>query len=217
MKIISKKALRSIAVIVSGLVVSGYLLTGHIYSFLSLNAPIEAQVLVVEGWMKDLELKKAAEHLLSSHYELVIVTGGPLERGSFLSEYKTFADLGRATLLTITARKDIIAVPAPSIQKDRTYASALALKRWLDEKNAGFDSVNIVSSNVHARRSRYLFKRALGNHYKVGIIAIDSLTYDGKAWWSSSQGFKEVVYETIAYLYTGLLFPFYNDSSPQAS
>ena len=74
-----------------------------------------------------------------------------------------------------------------------------------------FEKVNIVSSGVHARRSQYLFRRTLGDNYRVGIIAVPSSEYDPKRWWSSSAGFKGVILETLAYLYTRLILPFYDD------
>jgi len=213
MNFISKKPATLTLILLLGLVSSGYLFAHHIHGFLSPNAPIEAQVLVVEGWMSDLQFLKVADHLSSRHYDIIIVTGGPLEKGSFLSEYKTHAELGRTTLMKITGRKDIIAVPVPSVQKDRTEAAALALRRWLEANGNGFETVNIVSSGVHARRSQYLFRRALGDHYRVGIIAIASSGYDPKRWWSSSGGFKAVILETLAYLHARLILPFYDDFS----
>ena len=211
MKFISKKSVTLTLILLLGLSISGYLFTRHIHGFLSPNAPIEAQVLVVEGWIRDQQFLRVADHLSSRHYDLIIVTGGPLEKGFFLSDYKTHAELGRETLRKLTDRRDIIAVPVPSVQKDRTEAAALALRRWLEANDKGFEKVNIVSSGVHARRSQYLFRRTLGDNYRVGIIAVPSSEYDPKRWWSSSAGFKGVILETLAYLYTRLILPFYDD------
>jgi len=209
--LIKKNSLKLLILLVCALVTSGYIYIRHIYGFLSPNAPIDAQILVIEGWIPDDALVKAAEHFGSNQYEWVIATGGPLDHGFFLSEYKTFANLAKATLTKISNRRDIVAVPGPEVNKDRTYASALALKKWLNENRIRSDEVNLVSLDAHARRSWYLFKKALGNEYSVGIIAIDASGYDENQWWSSSQGFKLVIEETIAYLYTLLLFPFADD------
>jgi hypothetical protein len=63
------------------------------------------------------------------HYTKLYVVGVPLERGAPLSEYKTYAELGAATLLKLGMDRDSIqAIPAPLVRQDRTYASALVLK-----------------------------------------------------------------------------------------
>jgi hypothetical protein len=110
------------------LVLIGFFLIYNVQPFLAQNQPIKAQILVIEGWLPDYALKSAADHILSNRYDLIVTTGGPLKKGSFLSEYKTYANLAKATLTVISKRNDIIAVPAPLTQKDRTYISAFALK-----------------------------------------------------------------------------------------
>jgi hypothetical protein len=205
------RLIRVLLVVVLGLCAAGYLYVEDIHDFLSPKAPIDAQILVIEGWLPDDALEKAAALFASKHYGWVITSGVPLDKGSFLSEYKTYANVARATLIKISNRKDIVAVAGPSVRKDRSYASALAVKRWLNINQVESNKVNVVTLDAHARRSWYLFKKALGDQYSVGIIAINSSAYDGKRWWRSSEGFKTVVDETIAYVYTLVVFPFADD------
>ena len=195
---------------------SGYLYAKTIFGFLAPNAPIEAQTLVIEGWIPDHGMKIASDYIMRENCKLVIVTGGPLERGSFLSGYKTYAELGRATLIKLTGRQDIVAVSAPLMRKDRTYASALSLKKWLDENHADLTRFNLISSDAHARRSLYLFKEALGEKFSIGVIAAAPEDYDPDRWWSYSAGFRTVVSETIGYLYAMIVFPFTNERLPNA-
>lgn len=213
MKFTSKRCLGLIVAILLGILVSSYLFTTNIFSFLSPNAPIKAQILVIEGWLPDYALKKASDHFSSTPYELIVVTGGPLRNGTFLSEYNTYAELGCATLSKITDRRDIIAVPAPPVKKDRTYASALALRTWLEDNRMFSERINVVSLGVHARRTWYLFDKVLSDGYSIGIISIDNDYYEGHRWWRSSSGFKMVLLETLAYAYTRLFFPFADDLS----
>jgi hypothetical protein len=193
---------------------AAYLYAHRIHAFLAPREPIEAQMLVVEGWLPDDALRQAAVHFSENRYGLIVVVGGPLEQGFFLSELKTYAALGRATLIKISNRRDIVAVPSPGVRKDRTYASALALKKWMAAGNIGFRRINLLSLGVHARRSRYLFQKALGDQYAVGVIGLDPFEYDRHRWWRSSEGFKRVIDETLAYAYTRLLFPFADDLAP---
>jgi hypothetical protein len=67
-------------------------------------------------------------------------------------------------------------------------------------------SINVVTTTAHARRTRLLFEKALGAGVTVGIIAAPNPDYDPKHWWRSSDGFREVIGEGIAYVYARLFF-----------
>jgi hypothetical protein len=97
-------------------------------------------------------------------------------------------------------------VPAPPVRQDRTYASALVLKQWLQQHNAMPAEFNLISVGPHARRSRLLFEKAFGPEVRVGVIALENQDYDPQHWWKSSQGFRTVTDEIIAYAYARLLF-----------
>lgn len=215
MKNSSHKRLKIILPLLIVFFLVGYLLIQNIQSFLSPNEPVQAQILVIEGWLPDYALKSVANKISSNHYDLVITVGGPLKRGSFLSQYKTVANLAKSTLEKILEKTNIVAVPAPFIKKDRTYVSALALKKWLQKNHIAYSKINVATLDVHARRSWVIFQKALGNNYSIGIIAIDDIYYDKNNWWSSSHGFRSIVDETIAYVYVKIIFPFSDESSPQ--
>jgi hypothetical protein len=51
-----------------------------------------------------------------------------------------------------------------------------------------------------------LFQKAFGPEVKVGIVAVADPQFDPDHWWRSIEGVREVVGETIAYLYARLLF-----------
>lgn len=187
-----------------------------IHGFLAPESPLEAAGVIVEGWLPDAEMELAARHILERDYRVILVTGGPLDHGYFLSDFATYAEAGRATLSMLTGRSDIVAVPAPRMRKDRTYASALALKMWLDAGGGGPRRFNLISSNAHTRRSWRLFQAALGSEYTIGAVAIRPVSYDPDRWWAYSEGFKAVTGETVAYLYTLLVFPFTGERLPDA-
>jgi uncharacterized SAM-binding protein YcdF (DUF218 family) len=66
--------------------------------------------------------------------------------------------------------------------------------------------INVVTEDVHARRTRLLFQKALGKNVRVGIIAVANADYPANEWWHYSQGLKTVVSEFAAYLYVRFLF-----------
>jgi hypothetical protein len=102
-----------------------------IQSFLALSKPVNSKVLIVEGWVPDYCLEQVCTLYKAQKFTTIIITGGPLEQGSYLKEYKNFATLGAATLRQLGIPDSIlIVIPAPYVQKDRTYTSATAFKKW---------------------------------------------------------------------------------------
>lgn len=179
-----------------------------IHPFLAQIETVNAEVLVVEGWLPDYALEGAVKEFHSHPYLCVITTGGPLDVGETLTSYNTYAALCAASLanLGVDSAK-IVAIPAPRLRVNRTFASALSLKRWLTISGANLRSFNLYSLGIHARRSRLLFQKALGNSVPLGVIAADDHSYDPNRWWEYSSGVEGVIFETVGYLYVKLLFP----------
>lgn len=184
------------------------LITGffsHLHSFLAITEPIQADALVVEGWLTDEGVKAAIAEFNSHRYKTLITTGGVLPRGFYLSQYKTFAELSAATLEANGFNKNqLVIVPGQEVDRDRTYANAMALQHWLIQNRNSLKSFNIYTAGVHARRSRFLYQKALGKTAKVGVIGVPSLDYDAQRWWQTSAGIKAVIPELLSYLYTHL-------------
>jgi hypothetical protein len=177
------------------------------YSFLAVNDPVYNGALVVEGWLPDYALQQAITEFKRDHYSKMFVTGGPLEYGAPLSEYRTFAERGAATLVRLGLDANAVqAVPAPKVRVDRTYASAVALKNWLDQHGAVETNFNIISLGPHSRRSRLLFEKALGSSCRVGVTTVEDEDYDARRWWESGEGVRIVIDEMIAYWYARLTF-----------
>src|SRR5438876_293079 len=100
--------------------------------FLAVNAPVSGGLLVVEGWMPDFAMKEAIAEFGRNRYSSLFVTGGALRFGAPLSEYRTYAELGAATIAKLGLGTNVVQpVPAPLVLQDRTFASAVALKHWL--------------------------------------------------------------------------------------
>ena len=174
----------------------------YIHPFLAITSPIKADALVVEGWLTDEALKQAFAEISTGSYRQIFTTGVPVERGSYLVEYKNFAEIAAATLKEMGVPKEkLVVVPAPKVIKDRTHASAVAFHQWLSNSNDQLESVNLFTNDAHARRSWLIYKQVLAPKIKVGVIAADPSEYDPKKWWVSSEGVRTVISEAIAYIY----------------
>lgn len=174
----------------------------HIHPFLAVTSPIKADILVVEGWLPDYALKQALTEFENGSYNKIVTTGGPLPTGYYLAEYKTFAELSVATLEALGLENEkLVAVPAPEVIKDRTYASAVTFRQWLSNSNLNVQSINLYTLDVHTRRSWLIFKQVLAPKIKTGAIAAKTQDYQPNNWWSSSAGVRSVISEVIAYIY----------------
>ena len=190
------------------IVVLMVLVITQIHPFLAVNSPVTADVLVVEGWVSDGAIKAALDEFQGNSYRHLVTTGIPVERGYYLAEYKNFAQIAASTLEKMGLESEKITVlPSPEVKKDRTYASAMAFRQWLEKTDLQPkpQGINIISESTHARRSWLIYKKALANKIKVGIIAIPSITYNPQRWWMYSAGVRAVIDETVAYIYASIV------------
>ncbi len=175
--------------------------------FLAITAPVHEGALVVEGWTSDHAMEEVLAQFKREHYDKLYVTGGPIERGAPLSQYKNYAELGAAILVKLGLETNAIqAVPAPWVRQDRTYTEAVSLRDWLRAHDRAIRAIELVTEGPHSRRSRLLYEKAFGPGVKVGIIAISSREYDPRRWWRYSAGVRNVLDEAIAYPYARFLF-----------
>jgi hypothetical protein len=177
------------------------------YGFLAVNDPLPGGLLVIEGWAPDYTLAEALPELKRRPYEGVFVTGGPIENGRPLLKYRTYAELGAAILEGMgMAREAIHVIPAPAAIRDRTFASAIALKEWLRASGIASKRINILGTGPHSRRTRLVYQKAFGDEVQIGVVATPEINFDPERWWASSQGFRVVINEMIGYGYARFLF-----------
>ena len=172
-----------------------------LYDYLSPTEPIITKVLVIEGWMDDFAIEEAYAIYQENAYEIIITTGGSLNIGYLATHFVTSADLAKVTLIELGMDSTkIIAVPRKHVLKNRTYQSALALKKWIDNNEPNMQSFNLISLGTHSKRSWFLFQKALPDK-EIGIIALRDQRFDPEKWWKTSKGSRTVITEAIAYFY----------------
>ena len=196
-----------------------YLVFLNIGPFLAVTHRVNANILVVEGWVHPYAIRAAMQEFQSHPYERVFTTGGPVVgKGGYINDYQTSASVGADLLKEEGLPAELVQmVPSRVIGRDRTYSSAIALREWFREHNLQVRSLNIVTEGAHARRTRLLFEEALGRDVKVGVIAVPSPDFDARHWWYYSEGLEEIVGEGLGYLYAKFFFyPRESDSAAQA-
>ena len=186
---------------------TGVFIVRHLYGFLAVNDPLPGDILVIEGWLSDYVIEGAAEDFRKSQYKRICLTGGPFEVGNALREHKTYAEYAKAMCVKLGLPAEVLhAIPAAAVEKDRSYASALALRKWMHENGGADAKINIAGNGAHSRRTRLIYEKALGPGVRIGISNEPERTFDPKRWWASSQGFRIVMDETIAYTYARFFF-----------
>lgn len=174
---------------------------GHLYPFLAQNHPLQnADIIIIEGWMADAELKEASKAIRSGQF--IVTTGGPILFGQKIFEYDSYAEMATARLIALgVPAETIITAPAPNTQRDRTYVSAQAARRKLEELGVFGKSANLYTIGAHSRRSYLLYRVVFGKDYPIGVTSVEPPYYNLKHWYLYSEGFKHVTMEFISWIY----------------
>ena len=196
------------------LVVSAGVVVLEIHPFLAVTNPAHSDYLVVEGWIHYSDFELAAREFRNGHYKKLLTSGVQRDTATKPGSKDNYADYAAEQLKDFSVTDDQEqAVPCWATHKDRTYNTALAVKKWFKDNGITIKSIDVVSEGPHARRSRLLYQKAFGNDVHVGIISLPDPTYDPGHWWRSSEGVREVIGETVAYMYAKFCFPFLKESS----
>ena len=179
-----------------------------IHPFLAVDKPLRAEILVIEGWIPEYAVRQCGKQIEAGVYQRVVTVGGPVSSvAPPAADDDTHAYVAARILQRMGLKPGSVEmVPTPTIGRDRTYNSALTLRRWLEKNNLSPRTINVVTLGVHARRSRLLFEKAMGDDITVGIISITNEEYDPNRWWRYSEGVKEILSEGAAYIYARFLF-----------
>jgi uncharacterized SAM-binding protein YcdF (DUF218 family) len=200
--------------------VAAYFTFLNIYPFLAVTHRVNTNLLVVEGSAQRYAIRGGAEEFKNGSYERIFTTGGP-ENGSggYTNDYNTSASVSAEILKKCGVSDDLVQmVPSHVSGRDRTYSSAVALRNWFREHNTSVHSINVLTEDVHARRTRLLYQKAFGKNVAVGIIAVSNPDYNPTQWWRYSDGVRQVIGESIAYIYAKFFFyPSVSSSDKEAA
>lgn len=186
-------------------VIAGFCASRSIHPFLAPTDRVAKDVLVIEGWVPDYALEAGVAEFRAGGYRILFTTGGPVPSGSHLAEYDSYAEVAAAELRGLgLATNEVTAVPTAERYRNRTFASAVALREYCEVHKVEIRSINVVTVGSHARRSRLCFRRALGDQIPIGVIAVEDRDYDPRHWWRYSEGVKTIIEECVALPYAWL-------------
>lgn len=178
-----------------------------LHPFLAVDERAGARVLVIEGWLAPEQLDQAVRIYQAGGYERIYTTGGPVLGWQELAVATNYAQLAADYLARHgVPRERIAAVPAPASAQERTFLSAVMLRRFAMASERKLDAIDLVSVGAHARRSRLLYEMALGPESRVGVIAARPTEYDSAAWWRTTRGVSQVVVQAFGYAWVKCCF-----------
>ena len=178
-----------------------------VHGFLAVTERVDSEYLVVEGWIPNYALQESIDEFKSRPYKMIFTVGADPLTGVNIEEGDSIANVAYDRFKWMGVNPDLMtAVPARIKYRNRTFESAVALRKWIDENHLPVSSFNLVTVGPHARRSRLLFEEAFDGKARIGIISIENREYDPKRWWKYSEGVKEVLGEGVGYLYARLFF-----------
>jgi uncharacterized SAM-binding protein YcdF (DUF218 family) len=176
-------------------------------SFLSLNDPLPADVLVFEAWTgTDGAAAAAIEFKHPGRKYRYIVAAGGLAGDRWSERRWSYVEVAERDLLRLGIPRDkIIPAQCDDVATQRTYETAIAAKRVLESRGIKPSAVNVITRGVHARRSRLTFSKVFEPETEVGVISWTPRGYYEGPWWQSSARADEMLKETVGYLFELLL------------
>lgn len=168
--------------------------------FMTVNEPVGADYLVIEGWIGKEELEQARAYFDANDFNKTIIVGGPISN-DFHGIDTNYAERAAEYLRQqgIPLEK-ITIVASPYSAQDRTFLNAVMTREWFQQQDISLSRLDVFSSGVHTRRSRDLYRKAFGANVTIGIIAAKPRDFDPAHWWQTSGSGKGVAIEFASWL-----------------
>lgn len=174
--------------------------------FLSLTQRVpDAEILIVEGWIGHEGVRAAAAEFQQHGYRYIATSGGP-SLGRWETTHSTYAEMADLELTESGIPPDkIIVAPCKRAESGRTFESAVAVLHALHAQDLKPHAVNVFTYGPHARRSRLVFEKVFPSDAQVGVIAWQPHDDSSEPWWRSSGRAKQLLSESIGYIFELLL------------
>ena len=178
---------------------------GYGETYLAATNRASADVLVVEGWIGRTGVRAAVDEFERGHYRYIVASGG-LKADRWVEKSESYAEMAAAEMIRLGIPKErIVVASSEDTEIHRTFVSAVSVWRALRDAGIRPESLNVFTLGPHARRSALVFAKVNSPGPKIGVIGWLPPEYKTEAWWNSSDRSRELLDETVAYLYE-LLF-----------
>lgn len=174
------------------------------HPFLAVTQRVDADILVIEGWIPGYMMPPAAKEFQQGNYTLFLVSGLQNAPNDNQTEPDAMLTTSRLEKLGIPS-KALVPCQAPFASWMRTAKTARAVQAKVAELGLKPRGINVITAGPHARETWVAYQHAFGDTMPVGIISIPKSDYPADRWWLSRQGLIWVPKDFIAWLKEVLL------------
>jgi hypothetical protein len=186
-------------------------------SYLAETHRSQADILVVEGWIGPKGISAAAQEFKRGGYRYIVASGG-LTSGFWEGEPQSYAQMAAREMIRLGVPQDeIVVATSENTEEHRTFESAVAVWRTLRNTGIKPKALNVFTFCAHGRRSALVFAKVNADVAKIGVIAWVPPDYQHERWWHSSERAKQLLEETIGYIYEVLFNSGRSSNSPPES
>jgi hypothetical protein len=171
-----------------------------VHPFLAVTQRVDADVLVVEGWIPDYMFPAAAREFRDGHYAFMLVSGLQNDPADQSGGSPDFAHAATELKRLGVPAQQLIECPAPFARWLRTSKTARAVRLKADQAVPHYHGVNVVTAGPHARETWVAYQHIFESAVPVGIISIPKNNYPPNRWWLSRQGLIWVPKDFLAWL-----------------
>jgi hypothetical protein len=174
-------------------------------TFLASSSRLNADVLVVEGWIGNNGITASVKEFRDGKYRYVVATGG-LTGESWSSRRWNYAVEAEEQLLRSgIPREQVILGASRERGRQRTYEMALSAREALKSHHIEVAAINVFTRGAHARRSRLVFQKVMPEDCDIGVISWYPEDPKKEGWWHSSERAEDMIKETVGYVFEFLL------------
>ena len=171
-----------------------------VHPFLAVTKRVNADVLVVEGWIPDYMFPAAAREFRDGHYAIMLVSGLQPDPADHSGASPDFAHAATELKKAGVPAQQLIECPAPFARWLRTSKTARAVRLKTDQAGLNYHGVNVITAGPHARETWVAYEHAFGKKAPVGIISVPKTNYPANRWWLNRQGLVWVPKDFVAWL-----------------
>ena len=184
-------------------------------SYLAVTDRSQADILVLEGWIGRQGIRAAVDEFERGGYRFIVASGG-LTSGRWEDQLESYASMAAQEVMRLGIPEErIVVARSANTENRRTFESAVAVWRTLQERGIKAMALNVFTLGPHARRSALVFSKVSSPGVKVGVIGWVPAEYKDEPWWQSSDRSRELLDETVGYFYEVLLDSGRRSNSPQ--
>jgi DUF218 domain len=195
--------------------VATWLLHGE--SYLSATRRVPADILVVEGWIGRKGIRAAVHEFERGGYRYIVASGG-LTSGRWEDEPSSYAEMAAKEMIRSGVPKErLVVATSENTESHRTFESAVAVWRALRDAGIKSRALDVFTIGPHARRSATVFGKVNSDGAKVGVIGWLPPEYKTEPWWRSSERSRELLDETVGYIYEVLFNSGRPSNAPEAA